>query len=146
VSLLVCGSAAAWAQRKAEAEKLRIPVFEFPHDIPAVALALRSNARVLLGLGDGPALRQVAPVQLSRELAISVVRVLQATAVPRLLLEGGATAAAAIAAFGWTRLRTEISSGTGVGALRPVNHEGTLVLIKPGSYPWPAEIWPAIQR
>ncbi len=96
LSLLVCGSATAWPQRKSEAMALNIPVFEFPHDIAALARALRAHGRALLGIGDGPGIRQVAPVQLSRELAISVVRVLQETAVPRLLLEGGATAAAAV--------------------------------------------------
>ncbi|MEI6861166.1 MAG: four-carbon acid sugar kinase family protein [Verrucomicrobiota bacterium] len=141
-ALLVCGSAASWGQRRAEAEKLGIPVFALPHDLSAVGGALRSQGRALLGIGDGPATQGVPPAGLTETLAASVATLLGAVPVARLLLEGGATARAVIRAQGWSRLRACEASAPGVGALCPTAAPGHLLLIKPGSYPWPAAVWP----
>jgi uncharacterized protein YgbK (DUF1537 family) len=54
-------------------------------------------------------------------------------------LEGGATAAAVIAALGWESfdLLGEVAMGTAI--LVPRGEEAML-LLKPGSYPWPAPV------
>ncbi len=61
--------------------------------------------------------------------------------IDRLLLEGGATAIAVIRALGWTRLRATALAESGVGVLRPAGATGPELLVKPGSYPWPAGLW-----
>jgi hypothetical protein len=81
--------------------------------------------------------------------AFSVHRLAQAVAgivrdihVDRLLLEGGATAVAVIRELGWSRLRACEPCVSDVCALVPTMHRGTVLCIKPGSYPSPASIWP----
>jgi uncharacterized protein YgbK (DUF1537 family) len=141
-TLLVCGSAAAWLGRIHIAQERRIPAFTMPHDISAVVGSLRINETVLLGIGSGPATVEATPEKLVMQLAQSAAAVLRQTRVDRLLLEGGATAAAALAALGWTRLQTEQVAASGVGVLRPVAPQAPLLFIKPGSYAWPEAVWP----
>jgi uncharacterized protein YgbK (DUF1537 family) len=59
----------------------------------------------------------------------------------RLLLEGGATAAAVVRASGWARMIAVPGGGPGTGALRPVGEDPPTLFIKPGSYPWPVDLW-----
>jgi len=139
-TLVVCGSAASWAQRCTEAADRQIPVFARPHDLAAVARALQSSGRVLLGIGDGGGLTSAA---LCAELATATATLVQdSTGVTAILLEGGATARAVMDRLGWTRLQACQVSAQGVGVLRPAGAAGPLLFIKPGSYPWPPEIWP----
>lgn len=140
-TLLVCGSAASWPQRRAAADSSGLPVFALPHDPVAIARALRSAGRALVGIGDGPTTRGVAPAALTATLTATVAAVIPKAAPARLLLEGGATARAVITALGWTRLRACEISVPGIGALRPADAPSPLLLIKPGSYPWPADVW-----
>ena len=142
VTLLVCGSAASWSQRKQGADQLQVPAFSLPHEIAVVAAAIRSRRRALLGIGEGPATRGVAPSILVEQLAAVAASVLREVPVDRLLLEGGATAAAAVRALGWTRLQACEAAAPGIGTLRPAGKEGPILSIKPGSYPWPPELWP----
>lgn len=51
-----------------------------------------------------------------------------------LIIEGGATAWATLQALGWTCFTIEHQFAPGVVQMRAVN--GTLVTLKPGSYPW----------
>jgi uncharacterized protein YgbK (DUF1537 family) len=139
--LLVCGSAAGWAERSAVAQRRGIPVFALPHDVDAAASAVRASDAVLLGIGRGAQTKEVEPARLGQHLARSAAAILRQTPVERLLLEGGATAAAVIAALGWTRLRTEEVADSGVAVLRPMAPKAPLLFIKPGSYPWPATLW-----
>jgi uncharacterized protein YgbK (DUF1537 family) len=140
-TLLVCGSQAAWSQRSAAAATRGTPVFDLPHDIPSIIGALRTHRTVIIGIGNRPVTRQIASHELTSQLAGTVAAILRETPVEQLLLEGGATAAAVIAALGWTRLHAELSSEPEVGVLRPVGATAPLVVIKPGSYPWPAAYW-----
>jgi hypothetical protein len=141
-ALLVCGSAAAWPLRRAEAEKLGIPVFARPHEVTAIAHAVRAGGRALVGIGDGPATHDRAPAELMADLATTVATVLRETATARTLLEGGATARAIINALGWSRLRACEAIAPGIVALNPSGTASPLLLIKPGSYRWPDSAWP----
>jgi uncharacterized protein YgbK (DUF1537 family) len=141
-ALLVCGSETAWPQRQSEAAALGTPTFALPHDLPAAISALRRGQRVMIAIGDGAATHHFAPPTLTAQLAQSVTAILRGTRVENLLLEGGATSAAVIAALGWTRLRAEPAADSGVGILRPVAAGAPLLVIKPGSYPWPVALWP----
>ena len=51
-----------------------------------------------------------------------------------LIIEGGATAWATLRALGWTTFEIERQVAPGVVQMRAAN--GTLVTLKPGSYPW----------
>lgn len=141
-TLLVCGSEAAWSQRSRAASARGVPTFSLPHDLSACSRALRASDSILVGIGDGPAVHGVPANELVQQLAQSVTTILRQTPVERLLLEGGATSAAVLTALGWTRLQVEQVADPGVGALRPVVAQAPLVVIKPGSYPWPAAFWP----
>jgi hypothetical protein len=143
-TLLVCGSAASWAQRAAAATAQGIPAFALPHDVGAIVAALQASRRALVGIGDGPATRRLDSSQLVQRLAESVAATVRATPPARLLLEGGATAAAVTRALGWTRLRACEIFPPGVGVLRPAEAAGPLLFIKPGSYAWPPEVWPGL--
>lgn len=142
-TLLVCGSAASWVQREAEAVALGMAVFALPIDVTAAVERMQSAHRILIGIGDGPATRGKAPAALVQELAGVVGQILRMTPVTRVLSEGGATTAAVMAAMGWTRLEATEISAPGIGVLRPV---GVIIapqlFVKPGSYDWPKEIWP----
>ena len=141
-TLLVCGSAATWNGRSAEAKASGIPTFALPCEPAAVVSAIRANECVLIGVGDGPATKNSVAAVLTGQLAQTVAAVVTQTRLARLLLEGGATSAAVIAALGWTRLRAELAAGSGIGVMRPVALQAPLLFIKPGSYAWPAGVWP----
>ena len=51
-----------------------------------------------------------------------------------LIIEGGATAWATLQTLGWTQFRIERQIAPGVVQMSATN--GTLVTLKPGSYPW----------
>ena len=139
-TLVVCGSAASWAQRRTEAAAHDIPVFARPYDLTAAARALQAPGCALLGIGEAGG---VSSAILSAELAeAAATLVLGENKITRLLLEGGATARAIVNRLGWTRLQACQISTQGVGVLRPAATGGPLLFIKPGSYTWPAEIWP----
>lgn len=143
-TLLVCGSAASWPDRRDEAEECGIPVFEMRHDIRAVCAALRGAGQALIGIGEGPATAGPTPAELVRALADVVAQVARKVDIDNLLLEGGSTAAAIVRALGWSRLRACATSAPGVGVLTPLGATQTQLFIKPGSYPWPSKIWPRL--
>lgn len=140
--MLVCGSAASWHDRHARATTLGIPVFTLINDVRAIVQALESSSEIVIGIGDGPEIRGISSAALVSTLAQTVSGVLRQTTVNRLLLEGGATTAAVMRAMGWTRLRASEVSAQGVGILQSLSAPFPTLLIKPGSYPWPDEIWP----
>ncbi len=140
-TLLVCGSLGAWPSRSGEARERGIPAFDIHDDPAAVARALAEHGSVLLGIGDRPEMRPIPPKELLAMLAAAAASVTRAVAPGRLLLEGGATAASVIQRLGWTRMISLEGVGEGVGTLRPADAATPIVLIKPGSYPWPGGIW-----
>jgi uncharacterized protein YgbK (DUF1537 family) len=58
-----------------------------------------------------------------------------------LVIEGGATAAAIVAALGWTAFDVEGNLAPGVVSMRPLakteRGKRFRIVLKPGSYPWP---------
>lgn len=142
ITLAVCGSLASWLPRRGQAEAAGLPVFTLPHDPRAISEALRSHGRALLGIGNGPATHDHSPAALAEELARSVAAALNLHPIDRLLLEGGATAIAVLHALNLTRLCAIEGAPTGIGILSPISTTRPLLYIKPGSYAWPASIWP----
>ncbi len=140
-TLVVCGSAASWPQRRTEAEAHDVPVFPWPHDTAILARSFSNSGRVLLGIGDGPASRGQSPGALVAHLSDTVAALLRTASVNRLMLEGGATAAAVISALGWTRL-SAVAGSDDMAVLKPAGSDSPHMFIKPGSYAWPQSLWP----
>lgn len=141
-TLVVCGSAASWPSRQAEAGSQSVPVFTLSAASDEVCRPLTEGGCVLIGIGEGPVTQGKTPEELVGQLARLAAEVMAVVPVRRLLLEGGATAAATLAAAGWHRLRAANAGENGVGILRPADADGPLLFIKPGSYPWPEGSWP----
>jgi hypothetical protein len=142
ITLAVCGSAASWSRRRQQAAEREIPTFSLPLDSAEITGAIRSHGIALIGIGDGPATRGIAASILLGKLAQASAEVIREASVARVLLEGGATAAAVVRELGWSRLCAYEASAAGVGTLRPVQATAPILSIKPGSYDWPTELWP----
>lgn len=140
-TLLVCGSAATWLKRQTEAELRGIPVCTLVHDHATMLAALRSAGLLLLGIGDIPVANDQGPVAHTARLAQNLCAILHETRVARLMIEGGATASAMLQALSWPRLKAVDSFGE-IAVLRPAEASGPDLFIKPGSYAWPAKLWP----
>lgn len=81
--------------------------------------------------------------RLAAACAQAVRQVLRDSPVRLLLVEGGATAAAILAALGYAHWDVVGEVQRGIGVLRPQGRELDLVL-KPGSYPWPEVALPPV--
>lgn len=133
-ALLVCGSPAAWQTRQRQCQHAAIPIVTSSDLLVTRAVADLANRGVRVIALDSRS-------QLPR-LAAWVAALMEATPVATILAEGGATAAAIAEQLDWTRFRVVHTGPPGVGVLQPQAPSGApLFLIKPGSYPWPDEIW-----
>lgn len=145
-ALFVCGSRLAIRERAAEAAARGAPVlFLMPDAMEScanqAATILNQNRSLLLAISDEPS--SLLPRELTVRLAAAVAGVLARVRVATLLVEGGATAAAVIHQLGWRRLAVAAEAPPGIGVLSPLNAAGEFqLIIKPGSYPWPADVWP----
>ncbi len=98
----------------------------------------------LLGIGElNIVASQTEMLSRLADVASEIVRVAN---VKTLLAEGGATAAAIAQRQGWQRLKVVATAPAGIGVLLPLAGGSPLVLIKPGSYSWPREIWESFCR
>jgi uncharacterized protein YgbK (DUF1537 family) len=152
--LFVCGSASAYAReltRRAEASG--VAVCPMPDDVfagaapPAawadhVAEALNRSPRSpraprALVVIPQPVDRS-ASQRLQSALAELAASVLERVAIANLMLEGGATASAVCRRMGWNAFVVTGEFAPGVVRLQA---GGQILIIKPGSYPWPPSIW-----
>jgi uncharacterized protein YgbK (DUF1537 family) len=158
-ALFVCGSLAAWQRgRPLECGRCGVEVLEMPSALrraqaPAPEAAeewCRRVGRVVADVGcamiaigesfDRPS--AASPAVLTDRLTDAVARVLGQQSVSTLCVEGGATAAALACRVGWTRFTALPAPDlAGVAVLRPVSAATLRVIVKPGSYPWPAQLW-----
>jgi D-threonate/D-erythronate kinase len=145
-SMLVCGSRASWAARQREAMALGVPVFTMHCQVDAAVRSILSTGHILIGVGDGPANEGNAPAALANRLAGAVAEILHRTMIARVLSEGGATSAALMHAMKWTRFEATEVAAEGVAVLCCINAPAPELVIKPGSYAWPKELWPPKQR
>jgi uncharacterized protein YgbK (DUF1537 family) len=107
----------------------------------SAASALRERGAALLAIGGEEPVPGVTSAKLTDRLSQAVELTLENCAAARVFLEGGSTAAAVVGQLGLERFRAQPSPGPGVGALLPLGKESPLLLIKPGSYPWPEAVW-----
>jgi D-threonate/D-erythronate kinase len=144
-ALLVCGSRVSWPQRERECRTMGASIATLADDEQAIA-RFRGGRVMLLGIGGA-----VAPgaqgSALLRELADRVAYVLEQMSVATLLVEGGATAEAVAERMGWSLFSACAPGPAGVGILQPITDTpAPRVLMKPGSYPWPNEIWVQLRQ
>jgi len=173
--LFICGSLAAWSHGiQTLAAKHHIPVFTLPdHDpwadavVPMIQekgvsmMAIgrptflpnhpnRSNARIERDDGDEksrPTSEKARGEVLLQKLIEAATTVVDRVPIENILIEGGSTATAFIESMGWKRFAVESLNLEGVGVLRPVTESNRMRLfVKPGSYPWPEEIWSGFSR
>jgi uncharacterized protein YgbK (DUF1537 family) len=162
-TLFVCGSLQAWKEaRAAQCHKYEIPVLLIPAEFHStespsrdsieqwsmlMCEAMDTGGSLLVAIGDSINSKSPAvnPSIILERFAQSVAQTVRKAAITTLCLEGGATAAAVLNALGWTRFVASASPALpGVAALRPAAGRKPILLIKPGSYPWPEQLW--IQR
>jgi D-threonate/D-erythronate kinase len=79
-----------------------------------------------------------------RTISDLVAQILPLHPVETLFIEGGATAAAIIQRLSWTELSVESQLAQGIVALRPVAAPHPLLILKPGTYPWPPGLLPGV--
>ena len=147
-ALLVCGSSAAWKSRQAQCQEARIPILplldpqvDLESGIRRAAAELARRGLVVLAI-SGETTRQRDIHDLLMHLAAVTVGLLEITPAATILVEGGATAAIVAGHLGWNRLRVTHSAPAGIGVLKPIGAAAVpTVLVKPGSYPWPEEVW-----
>lgn len=156
VELLICGSKASWMDRVASCGQYGIPWFTLPSEwvltnrrdlwlrwIDDILPQVSDAGRAVLGLGLATtyeaAMRHVALTQ----LAAAAQGLGQRLSIQRWLLEGGATANAILKATG--RLRFPLGNPMPHGCAELLAGSGDPEqrwYVKPGSYPWPREVWP----
>jgi uncharacterized protein YgbK (DUF1537 family) len=139
-ALLVCGSLSAWPARRNACLAAGIPI-------------CTSNEPMKVSSGSGALLLGIGEMRLEstsenalRILAQCTARLISQLSCKITLAEGGATAAAIAAERNWKRFQVVATAPAGVGVLRPLETNAPLFLIKPGSYPWPAEVWEGFCR
>jgi uncharacterized protein YgbK (DUF1537 family) len=155
--LFVCGSASEYSRRAVRrAQHLGISVCSMPDSLlgggtsrelltgqwtEEVLCALRANGRAIVAIAE-PVVRDVPLArQLAAHMAALTEAVVRRTAIGELVLEGGATAEAVMTRLGWKTWEVLGEYEPGVVQLHAMGEEDLLVTVKPGSYPWPADIW-----
>jgi len=155
--LFVCGSASEYSREAVRnARRLGIKVCAMPNSLldyatPARSLidqwvedvvdALHADDRVVIAIPQ-PVVKDVQlSNKLSTYMATLVESVIGRSPIRELILEGGVTSEAVLSRLGWTTLKVLGEYGPGVVQLCMSGRENLLVTIKPGSYPWPEEIW-----
>ncbi len=153
-TLFVCGSTSDRSMEFMEGCRKRSwPVFLMSPEVIAgaappavqrewvrtVCAAMGRHRQVVVGIG-----RPVLPCQRvgCRRLGSLLVEAAQAAlskqAPERVCVEGGATAVLLLERLGITRLRVEHDFAMGVTAVRAADGAGPQIVVKPGSYEWPA--------
>lgn len=154
-ALFVCGSKASWSSHAAACAaadvpvqalmpgflRERLPIDELPYWSREAVEKLMGHGRLLLGIGPYPS-PKADPAELAATLARLTKQVLDRVPVATLLVDGGTTAAAVVRRLGWNRFAVASAAPAGIGILQPVGQAAApQVWIKPGSYPWPVEVW-----
>lgn len=153
--LMVCGSQAGWSTRRgADCLRHGVPVVPMPRrlfddDFAAAELlhwaeevqhAFCASAKVMIAIG-GEKIAGMPPAKLIDRLARAVEQICKLATVGSLCLEGGATANQVMRHMEWSRLRVGEAVSFGLSPMEVIGKPAPQIYIKPGSYPWPDEIW-----
>lgn len=133
--LLLCGSLAAWEMGRAEEMQKRGFLVRLC-DQPSSNDLWRHSDQIMLA--TGPEQKDAGALLIS-QLIEAALPLLANGQDLRVGVEGGATASALVRRLGWTRFEVLPENQPGIGTLRSPG--GPLICVKPGSYPWPADLW-----
>jgi len=155
--LFVCGSASEYSRQAVKnARSFGIKVCPMPDPLLDNATPIRSlidqwvedvidvlsaDRQVIIAIPQPVVKDAQLAHKLCKYMATLVESVIGRATIRELILEGGATAEVVLSRLGWTTLKVLGEYGPGVVQLCMSVRENLLVTIKPGSYPWPEEIW-----
>jgi D-threonate/D-erythronate kinase len=124
-------------------------ICEMPIDPPALSLALHQVLVQFQATGHAfiaarsPVLPERA-AQIRMATAELVAALLPIVSINTLFIEGGATASAIVQRLRWDTFQVESPLAPGIVALRPAVESSPVLALKPGTYPWPPGLLPAI--
>jgi hypothetical protein len=104
----------------------------------AVCWLLRDGKDAMMTIDRPPDRAPGASARIEATMALAAASVLRRCAAGGVFLTGGATASAVCRQMGWDELAVEGELAGGVVQLRPAHAGAPRLVIKPGSYPWPA--------
>ncbi|MEZ0542191.1 four-carbon acid sugar kinase family protein [Fibrella arboris] len=81
-------------------------------------------------------------VHLRTTMATAVKLALAQMSIDELMIEGGSTASAVLREIGVMRLAPTNELAPGVVRSKAFGNENVHITVKPGSYPWPPDLWP----
>jgi len=154
-TLMICGSAAAWAKGRAAqcaargivVKPMPPELFAIPADASAIAAwaerityVLQSGRNVMAAIGRAEL--HPNPALLAKLLTSAVAAAVRQAKPSVICAEGGATAAALARALDWRRFNVMRQLAGGVVELRPIAAAAPAFVIKVGSYDWPEGAWP----
>ena len=99
---------------------------------------LKKNNRVIIAI-DNSEIKRVDPQLLGEKLAELVSRLIAASNIADLLIEGGATAYSIVRKIGWHSFVPTEELDQGIVRMQVADKPGLHLIIKPGSYDWPSE-------
>jgi uncharacterized protein YgbK (DUF1537 family) len=105
-----------------------------------VIASLKRHPKVAMAIGCPALPGKTTPRRIGNLLTGAVAAVLSEARPARVCVEGGATAALLVERMGWRRLFVEREFSQGVTGVRPAGGPDLLLVCKPGSYSWPAEL------
>jgi uncharacterized protein YgbK (DUF1537 family) len=156
-ALFVCASGSAYSQRSVQrAQSHGIPISKMPPglfearqscDKPLqqwsedTVTALQEHSKIVVTIDQPIAQNPPLAVKLRHHIAELVESILSRTSIDELLVEGGATASAIVRRLKWTRFFPCAEPAPGVVKMRIEEKMRPYLTIKPGSYPWPQEVW-----
>lgn len=141
--LFINGSYAAWKKQAAETKSRDFPCMTIDqHQRHDLAHLLVQHGHAMLAIGENGA---ATPGTLLITLTEQAEQVLKDNHLGTVFLEGGATARALVDRRGWTRFDVLGELEPGCVALQPPATRAPVLVVKPGSYAWPATVWDQIQ-
>ncbi|MCD6506234.1 four-carbon acid sugar kinase family protein [Candidatus Poribacteria bacterium] len=156
-SFFICGSSSDYSRKAIyRAERHGIPVCMMPIKLfrsermmdeilrrwaDEVVSAFSRSSRVIAAIGHPVVRDPILAKRLRYFISALAEEVLDRISVDELYIEGGATASSVLRRLGWNRFHPCGELAPGVARMRVVGEEGLYLTVKPGSYPWPNEIW-----
>ena len=156
-TLLVSGTASsAGRERINQAEREGIPVCRMPEELMEpksnsdeflegwqrqISACLRKRKLVIAAIGLPRSNDPLAPSRIIDHLLELTKKLLHEQKIEHLWIEGGATASSIIRGHNWNFLKTLHEWERGVVSLTTGNKDEPILTIKPGSYPWPKDVW-----
>ena len=149
-TLILCGST------QSKPLDLGIPVAPMPREVydgergaaewfeTLSSSILLQSSSLILTIPHQHRTGKAVAVRLRNVMAEMTRRIVALRRPDHLVIEGGATAWAALQAVGWSRF--DIVQQIAPGVVRMRAESGTLVTLKPGSYPWGAMFSPSANR